>query len=98
MMKLSGSWKPRAADPIRPMAALFDSEIPFINFHSRVACGSQQRTNPNGQSGTVASMLQRNICGSILKWLAISSRLVRSLQLRGPLIGIRWRWVTVSRP
>ncbi len=33
-MKLSGSWKPRAAERILPMAALFDSEIPLVNFHS----------------------------------------------------------------
>ncbi len=37
VMKLSGSWKPRAADRIRPMAALFDSEMPFVSFHSIVA-------------------------------------------------------------
>jgi hypothetical protein len=36
VMKLSGSWNPRAADRIRSVAALFDSEIPFVNFHSRV--------------------------------------------------------------
>jgi hypothetical protein len=37
VMKLSGSWNPRAADRIRPMARLFDSAIPFVSFHSRVA-------------------------------------------------------------
>ena len=37
VMKLSGSWKPRAAERIRPMAALFDSEMPLVSFHSIVA-------------------------------------------------------------
>jgi hypothetical protein len=37
VMKLSGSWKPRAAERMRPMAALFDSEIPLVSFHSIVA-------------------------------------------------------------
>ena len=37
VMKLSGSWKPRAADRILPIAALFDSEIPLVSFHSIVA-------------------------------------------------------------
>ena len=37
VMKLSGLWNPRAADRILPMAALLDSAIPLVNFHSRVA-------------------------------------------------------------
>jgi len=37
VMKFSGSWKPRAADRIRPMAAMLDSEMPFVNYYSSVA-------------------------------------------------------------
>ena len=37
VMKLSGYRNPRATDRIRAMAALLDSAIPFVNFHSRVA-------------------------------------------------------------
>ncbi len=36
VMKLSGSWRSRAADRILPMAALSDSEIPSVSFHSSV--------------------------------------------------------------
>ena len=37
VMKAWGSWKPRAAERMRPMAALLDSEIPLLSFHSMAA-------------------------------------------------------------
>ncbi len=37
VMKAWGSWKPRALARMRPMAALFDSAIPLVSFHSMVA-------------------------------------------------------------
>ena len=37
VMKAWGSWKPRALVRMRPMAALLDSAIPLVSFHSMVA-------------------------------------------------------------
>jgi hypothetical protein len=37
VMRLLGSGKPCTAERIRLMAALFDSEMPFVSFHSMVA-------------------------------------------------------------
>jgi hypothetical protein len=37
VMKLSRSWKPQTAERMRPMAALFDSEMPLVSLHSMVA-------------------------------------------------------------
>ena len=37
LMNASGSWKPRAFARMRPIDALFDSEIPLVSFHSMVA-------------------------------------------------------------
>jgi len=37
VLKLSGSWKPRAAERIRPMVALSASEILLVSFHLIVA-------------------------------------------------------------
>jgi hypothetical protein len=37
VMNASGSWKPRALVRSRAMAALLDSAIPLVSFHSMVA-------------------------------------------------------------
>ena len=37
LMKASGSWNQRALARMRPIEALFDSEIPLVSFHSMVA-------------------------------------------------------------
>ena len=37
VMKAWGSWNPRAALRSRPMAALLDSEMLLVSFHSMVA-------------------------------------------------------------
>lgn len=62
VMKLSGYRNPRATDRIRAMAALLDSAIPFVNFHSRVAWmgpGSDGWFVPASQTGRVGTAMRR---------------------------------------